>query len=85
MHTIDGITKILKDIIAHDLSIGVSCDGLSEYASLEDDVGLDSVALIELIHGIEERFGFEFSESDLRSRSFKDLHSLAHVINKRVS
>ena len=84
MGTIDGIVNILKDIITQDLSISVTCDEVDEHASLEDDLGLDSVALFELIGAIEERLGFEFHESDLRTRSFKSLHTLAQVISKRM-
>jgi acyl carrier protein len=45
---------------------------------------LDSVAMVELIAGIESRLGFEFLDSDLNGRSFASLRTLARVICNRL-
>jgi len=43
---------------------------------------LNSFAVVELIGLLEQRFQFQFQESDFREESFRDLHSLAELINR---
>jgi acyl carrier protein len=42
---------------------------------------LDSLALVELITVIEERFGFEFAEDDITAEVFGTVESLADHID----
>jgi acyl carrier protein len=42
---------------------------------------LDSLALVELITVIEERFGFEFDEEDITAEVFATVESLAGHID----
>lgn len=43
---------------------------------------LNSFAVVELIGLLEQRFQFQFQESDFREESFRDLQSLAELINR---
>jgi acyl carrier protein len=52
---------------------------------LEQDLKIDSVALVELIAAIESRFEFSFQDADLVTASFANLRVLAGVIAKRVA
>ena len=55
------ITERLKHIIANELDVNVREDSIQEDDSLlEGGVGLDSVAVMEFISIIEEKFDFEF-------------------------
>ncbi len=50
----------------------------------EGGLGLDSVAVVELIGSIEREFGIEFPEQDLTPESFQNLGTLASVVASNV-
>ncbi len=52
----------MKPIIAEQL--GVDPDKITPDASFIDDLGADSLDMVELILAIEEEYGFEVSEED---------------------
>jgi acyl carrier protein len=79
-----AILRILTDIVATQLTVKVAREQIRADASLEDELGVDSVALIELIGLIEDRFRFAFSDSDLRPSSFRSLGALARLIAARL-
>ena len=82
---IDRIISSLKQILVHDLNVGVPIEDIEPDASLEQDLKIDSVALVELIAAIESRFEFSFQDADLVTASFANLRVLAGVIAKRVA
>ncbi len=43
---------------------------------------LNSFAVVELIGLLEQRFHFEFQESDFREETFRDLQALAELIHR---
>ena len=53
----------LKDKIAGQL--GISGDEITMDSSFENDLGADSLDLVEIVMGIEEVFGFEVAEDDV--------------------
>ena len=82
---IDRIISSLKQILVEDLNIGLQIEGIGPDASLEQDLKIDSVAMVELIAAVESRFEFSFLDSDLVTSSFVSLRALAGVIAKRVA
>lgn len=52
----------MKPVIAEQL--GVDPDKITPEASFIDDLGADSLDMVELILAIEEEYGFEVSEDD---------------------
>ncbi len=81
---VDRIIAALKQILAHELNVGLSIDQIDADASLEEDLKIDSVAMVELIAAIETRFDFSFLDSDLVTSSFANLLVLAEVIARRI-
>ncbi len=53
----------LREIIVAQL--GISPDEVTPESSFENDLGADSLDLVEIVMGIEETFGFEVSEDDV--------------------
>ncbi len=53
----------LRDIIVEQL--GVPAEDITMEASFENDLGADSLDLVEIVMAIEEEFDFEVSEDDV--------------------
>jgi acyl carrier protein len=53
----------LRDIIVEQL--GVSAEDVTMESSIENDLGADSLDLVEIVMAIEEEFDFEVSEDDV--------------------
>ena len=78
------IVATLKSMLADDMELGLDADAIDAAVPLlEDGLGLDSIVIVELIAGVEERFEFEFEDSDLRTANFASLNALADVIQQR--
>lgn len=76
----------LKHILANDLDVNLTVEDIDGESSLfEDGLGLDSVSVMEFITLIEERFGFQFSDSELNIESFKNLNILADLISNKLN
>lgn len=79
------ITDRLKEIIVNDLDINADMKNIENDASLlEDGIGLDSVAVMEFISIIEEKFGFELSDDELSMEPFQSLTVLSDFIAKKT-
>ncbi len=62
--TQEEIFKSLQDMIAE--QFGLDTEEITMTSSFEDDLGADSVDLVELVMGMEEAFGLdEIPEDDL--------------------
>lgn len=76
----------LKKLIAEDLDVNLKADEIDENAPLfEDGLGLDSIAVVELISLIEQKFGFQFVDSELNPECFSSLKVLAGVIDRKLA
>jgi acyl carrier protein len=75
----------LKDIVANELDVNLKRTGIDENASLfEEGLGLDSVTLMEFISLIETNFSVQFLDAELDFEQFKNLTTLAGVINNKL-
>ena len=64
--TMEGIFKTMQDLIAEQFAI--DADEISMESSFVDDLGADSVDLVELVMAMEEEFDIgEIDEEDLTS------------------
>ena len=82
---IERIIASLKQILGHDLNVGLQIEEIGPDASFEQDLKIDSVGMVELIAAIESRFEFSFQDADLVTASFANLRVLAGIIAKRVA
>ena len=75
----------LKDIIANQLDVNVQIEEIdADIPLLEDGIGLDSIAVVELITLIEEHFGLQFDEDELSIEPFQNLRTLTHFISTKL-
>lgn len=79
------IVNQLKDIIANKLDVNLTLDEIDENVSLfEDGLGLDSIAIVDLIVSIENKFSLTIEDEELNADLFKNLMILAEFIRKKL-
>ena len=57
-----SVTEKVRSIIVEQL--GVDADEVTETASFTDDLGADSLDIVELVMAFEEEFGIEIPDED---------------------
>jgi acyl carrier protein len=72
----------VKDIVVQTLGIQDRADALDESTPLLGSLPeLDSLAVLELVTALEERFGIDVDESELTGEVFETLGSLANFVD----
>lgn len=81
----EPILEQLKDIIANKLDVNLAVDEIDENVSLyEDGLGLDSIAIVDLIVSIEKDFSIGIEDEELNADLFKNLNTLAEFIQVKI-
>lgn len=71
----------LRHIIAEQLDANIQLSEIDPDVSLlEDGLGLDSIAIVELVTLIEENFAIQFGEDDLNMEAFATVRTLSQFI-----
>ena len=65
--------ETLRGIIADQL--GISEDEITMESSFENDLGADSIDLVEIVMAIESEYGFEISEDEV-----EDIDTVAKAV-----
>lgn len=74
------IFKGVEEVIAET----VGCDRITEDGDLKTEIGLDSLSLVAVIVGLEEKFGIEFNESDLDPGKINRVQDLVELVGKYI-
>ena len=78
------IVAQLKAIIADQLDVNLVAEEIDERDSFfEEGMGIDSVAVVELIVLTESHFGVEFADEDLVPEWFRSLRAFAELVALR--
>ena len=79
------ILEQVTHIIATQLDVKIKKEVIRPDSILmEDGLGLDSIAIIELVTLIEEHFSIKFREQDLSLETFRTVSSLAAFVEQRL-
>jgi len=73
----------IKTIITNTVGSNVVPNPLSNDYPLLGNL-LDSLAVTNLIVGIEEHFGFIFNDSELYAEAFENVLTLAELVSKKI-
>lgn len=80
----EEIKSRIKTIIVEDLDASISMEEIQDSVSLYDDgLGLDSIAIINLIVLIEKKFGISINENEISARLFSNINTLAEFIGSK--
>jgi acyl carrier protein len=78
------IKNRIKKVIIHDLELNLHEDDIQNIKKLDELFGMDSVAIIELVIGLEKEFGIKIQPEHLNLENFKDLDTLSDFINSLI-
>jgi acyl carrier protein len=73
----------IKTLLVERLFLRVRPDEIPDAAPLLESLGIDSVALFELIVGLEDVYGITFEEDEFRLSLFKDVESIAEFVERK--
>jgi len=76
-----AIIDDLKNVVAQKLSVDIS--QVTPEAKFTDDLGADSLDLVELVMELEEHFGIEISDDE--SQKFQTVNDVAAYIESKKS
>lgn len=81
------IEKELYRLLEEVCGVNTSMEKFTDEADLIEDLGLDSLGVMELLDAVEDTFGICFDDVDLLAENFtcmKDLVSLIYKTRKMV-
>ena len=70
--------------VAEVIAETVGCEEVSSEQLLKEDIGLDSLSLVSVVVGLEEKFGVEFQESDLDPSEIAQVKDLIKLVEKYI-
>jgi len=77
---IESIKATIKQSISR--VTGIAADTISDSASYEDDLGLDSLSVLEIAVEVESYFKFQASDEELTS--IRTVEDTAELVRKRL-
>jgi acyl carrier protein len=76
-----GVAEKVKSIIVEQL--GVDAEEVTQAASFTDDLGADSLDIVELVMAFEEEFGIEIPDED--AENITTVQDAINYIDQHVS
>ncbi|MFN8446778.1 MAG: acyl carrier protein [Caldilineaceae bacterium] len=76
-----GVTERVKAIVAEQLGVGE--DEMTLYSSFTDDLGGNSLDMVELIMAFEEEFGIEIPDDD--AEKISNIREAVEYIEQNIS
>ena len=73
----------IKSMIVERLFLDIEPEDIADDAPLMETYGVDSVALFEIVVGIEEEFGVPMEDVDFQIDTFKTVNSIAAFVEEK--
>jgi acyl carrier protein len=78
--TLDGVIEILVEVLGIKDRVSSLNESTPLFGSLPE---LDSLAVLELITALEERYGFEVNDADFTGEIFETVGTLAAFVDEQ--
>jgi acyl carrier protein len=82
--SIEDINNRIIEVMIRELELTLTPDQIRNAGRLDDLFGMDSIAITELIIGIEKEFALRIPAEDLSDRLFVNLETLAEYLQMRL-
>jgi acyl carrier protein len=73
----------IKQMIVERLFLQVAPGEIADDAPLMETYGIDSVALFEIVVGLEDEFGVAMEDTDFKIDTFRTVDSIAAFVESR--
>ena len=73
----------IKNLIVERLFLEVTPESIGDSDNLMDTLGVDSVALFELVVGLEDEFGIQMEDVDFQIDKFRSVDSIAEFVESK--
>jgi acyl carrier protein len=81
-----NLREQVRDILRDVLSLGPRADKLDEHSALLGAVPeLDSMAVVNVIASLEDRFGFTVDDDEITGATFASLGSLVEFVSSKIT
>jgi acyl carrier protein len=79
----DDLNGKIKQMIVERLFLNVKPEDIADDAPLMETFGIDSVALFELVVGLEDEFGVVMDDVDFQIDTFRTVNSIAGFVQEK--
>lgn len=79
----DATKSEIKNLLVERLFLRVKPEEIPDEAPLLETLGIDSVALFELVVGLEDVYGITFEEEEFRLSLFQNVNSIANFVERK--
>lgn len=73
----------IKEMLVERCFLSIDPQDIDDEASLMDDVGLDSVQILEVVVGLEDVFGVAVDDSDFDIDNFQTVKAIADYVREQ--
>lgn len=81
----DELKPQIKTMIIERLFLSMAPEDIADDASLMEAYDIDSVALFEIVVGLEDEFGIVLEDADFDVSAFQSVNSIAEFVNQKRS
>lgn len=79
----DGLEQQIKEMIVERCFLSIDPDEIGADDSLLDEVGLDSVQILEVVVGLEDVFGVTVDDADFDIDNFSTVADIADYVREQ--
>ena len=81
----DELKSQIKQMLVERLFLDVTPAEIGDAAPLMETYGIDSVALFELVVGLEEEFEIQLDDTDFSVDAFHDVNAIATLVQQKLA
>jgi acyl carrier protein len=80
----DAVDSQVKELIVERCFLSIAPDEIGDDADLMDEIGLDSIQILEVVVGLEETFGVSFEDADFDIENFRSVRAIGQFVRERT-